>query len=248
MAPDRPALRTPDGVEWTYGELLTRSNQVAQVLVEDLGLVPGNRVLLRSPNNPWTVAAWLGVLKAGGIVVTTFSALRARDLTPIVEKTRPVVALVDHRFVDDVGRPRRRGPGPGRRPFGGDGGGRPGRRAAAKTGTSTNVATAADDVALFCPTSGTTGVPKICTHFHRDILSIDNTFGRHVLGLQPDDVVACSAPLAFTFGLGMLVVFPLRVGACALLTESTTPASCADLVADTGSPCWPPRRRRTGRS
>jgi acyl-CoA synthetase (AMP-forming)/AMP-acid ligase II len=86
---------------WTYGEL-RRANQVAHVLTEDLGLVPGNRVLLRSPNNPWTVAAWLGVLKAGGIVVTTMAALRARELAPIVEKTRPAVALVDHRFTEDV--------------------------------------------------------------------------------------------------------------------------------------------------
>ena len=99
---DAPALRTPDGVTWTYGELRRRSDQVAQVLVEDLGLVPGNRVLLRSPNNPWTVAAWLGVLKAGGVVVTTMAALRARELEPIVDHTRPVIALVDHRFCDDV--------------------------------------------------------------------------------------------------------------------------------------------------
>ena len=99
---DAPALRTPDGVIWTYGELRRRSDQVAQVLVEDLGLVTGNRVLLRSPNNPWTVAVWLGVLKAGGVVVTTMAALRARELGPIVERTRPVVALVDHRFADDV--------------------------------------------------------------------------------------------------------------------------------------------------
>ncbi len=100
--PDRPALRTPDGTVWTYGELRTRANQVARVLTEDLGLVPGNRVLLRAPNNPWTVAAWLGVLKAGGIAVTTFAALRTSELAPIVAKTRPAIALVDHRFTDDV--------------------------------------------------------------------------------------------------------------------------------------------------
>jgi 2-aminobenzoate-CoA ligase len=98
--PDRPALKTPDGAVWTYGELRTRANQIARVLTEDLGLVTGNRVLLRSPNNPWTVAAWLGVLKAGGIVVTTMAALRARELGPIVAKTRPSIALVDHRCTD----------------------------------------------------------------------------------------------------------------------------------------------------
>ncbi|HEX8866459.1 MAG TPA: AMP-binding protein, partial [Lentzea sp.] len=193
---DRPALRTPAGEVWSYGELLTRSNQVAQVLVDDLGLVPGQRVLLRSPNNPWTVAAWLGVLKAGGVVVTTMAALRTRELLPIVERTQPTIALVDNRFVEDA------------QPL-------PlevvayddlAARAEAKSGEFTAVDTAADDVALLAPTSGSTGTPKITVHFHRDILSIDNTFGRHVLRLNQDDLVACTAPFAFTFGLGMLVV------------------------------------------
>ncbi|NYD41125.1 AMP-binding protein [Nocardioides panaciterrulae] len=232
---DRPALRTPDGEVWTYGELRRRANQVAQVLVEDLGLVPGNRVLLRSPNNPWTVAAWLGVLKAGGIAATTFAALRARELGPIVAKTAPRFALVDHRCAADVEALRTTvAPGLEIVCFGGGGEADLVVRAAAKSGEFTNVETAADDVALFCPTSGSTGIPKITTHFHRDVLSIDNTFGKHVLRLEPDDLVACTAPFAFTFGLGMLVVFPLRAGACALLTEAATPAQMADVVAASG--------------
>ncbi|MFC5909354.1 AMP-binding protein [Streptacidiphilus monticola] len=235
LGPDRPALRTPAGEVWSYGELRLRANQVAQVLTEDLGLVPGNRVLLRSPNNPWTVAAWLGVLKAGGIVVTTMAALRARELAPVVEKTRPAVALVDHRFLDEVLAVR-----DGVAPdlvvvgYGGAADGDLSRRSAAKSGRFTAVDTAADDVALFGPTSGTTGVPKVTVHFHRDLLSIDNTFGRCTLRLRPDDLVACTAPLAFTFGLGMLVVFTLRAGACAFLTETATPAELAQLVADHG--------------
>ena len=233
--PDRPALRTPGGEVWTYGELSTRANQVAHVLVDDLGLVSGNRVLLRSPNNPWTVAAWLGVLKAGGIVVTTMAALRATELTPIVQKTRPAVALVDHRHVEDVQAVRDSvAPDLVVVPYGGDTADDLARRVEGHAGEFTASDTAADDVALFGPTSGTTGVPKITTHFHRDVLSIDNTFGRALLELTPDDVVACTAPLAFTFGLGMLVVFPLRAGACALLTESATPAQLADLVAEHG--------------
>ncbi|SMC80678.1 AMP-binding protein [Lentzea albidocapillata] len=225
FGPDRPALRTPAGETWSYGELLTRANQVAQVLTEELGLVPGQRVLLRSPNNPWTVAAWLGVLKAGGVVVTTMAALRTRELAPIVERTRPSIALVDQRFTEDV------------RDL-------PSLTvvdyddlqvlAATRSGQFTAVDTAADDVALLAPTSGSTGTPKITAHFHRDVLSIDNTFGRHVLRLTEDDVVACTAPFAFTFGLGMLVVFPLRAGACALLTEAATPAQVADLVQQHG--------------
>jgi 2-aminobenzoate-CoA ligase len=233
--PDRPALRTPDGTVWTYGELLTRANQIAHVLVDDLGLVSGNRVLLRSPNNPWTVAAWLGVLKAGGIVVTTMAALRATELGPIVAKTRPAVALVDHRFVEDVHAIRDTvAPDLTVVAYGGDAEDDLTRRILAKPSDFTAVDTAADDVALFGPTSGTTGVPKITTHFHRDILSIDNTFGRATLRLEPSDVVACTAPFAFTFGLGMLVVFTLRAGACALLTEAASPVQLADLIATHG--------------
>ncbi|MQS16998.1 AMP-binding protein [Streptomyces kaniharaensis] len=229
--PDLPALRTPDGETWSYGLLRCRANQVAQVLTEDLGLVPGQRVLLRSPNNPWAVAAWLGVLKAGGVAVTTMAALRARELAPIVERTRPSVALVDHRFTEEIETARNSSlPSMAVITHGGLGPDDLVARAAAKSGEFTNVPTAADDVALLGPTSGSTGVPKITMHFHRDVLSIDHTFGRPLLGLGPGDTVACSAPLAFTFGLGMLVVFPLRAGACALLTESATPPQLAELV------------------
>ena len=232
---DRIALRTPDGESWTYGRLRTRANQVAQVLTEDLGLLPGQRVMLRSPNNPWTVAAWLGVLKAGGVVVTTMAALRARELGPIVQRTQASIALVDHRFAEDVYAVRDAA-APALRvvEFGGTGPRDLVARAAAKSGEFADVPTAADDVALLGPTSGSTGVPKITMHFHRDLLSIDNTFGRHTLRLRRDDVVACSAPLAFTFGLGMLVVFPLRAGASALLTEAGTPRQLAQYVADLG--------------
>ena len=233
--PDRVALLTPAGERWTYGDLQRRANQVAQVLVEDLGLVPGNRVLLRSPNNPWTVACWLGVLKAGGVVVTMFAALRARELAPVIDKTRPTVALVDHRFAADVEEAcAGLDADVALVTFGGDDEGDLCARAERKSGEFDAVDTAADDVALFGPTSGSTGVPKITTHFHRDVLSIDNTFGAHVLRLRPDDVVACSAPFAFTFGLGMLVVFPLRAGAASLLTEAVPPAELADVVQQHG--------------
>ncbi len=233
--PDRPAVRTPDGVTWTYADLRARANQVARVLTEDLGLVPGSRVLLRSPNNPWTVAAWLGILKAGGIAVTTIAALRAREIAPIVGKAKPGIALVDHRFTADVEALRQTvAPDLVLVPFGGESEDDLVARAAAKAGVFSNVDTAADDVALFCPTSGSTGVPKLTAHFHRDILSIDGTFGKHALNLTPEDVTACTAPFAFTFGLGMLVVFPLRAGACALLTETATPSLLADIVAAHG--------------
>lgn len=235
FGPDRLALRTPEGEMWTYGELQLRADQVARVLSEDLGLVPGNRVLLRAPNTPWMVAAWLGTLKAGGIATTAFAALRARELEPLVARTRPVVALVDHRCAADLVTVRDAvAPDLVVVTMGADDADDLQHRAAAKPGGFTAVDTAGDDVALFCPTSGSTGIPKITTHFHRDVLSIDATFGVGVLRLAPDDVVACTAPFAFTFGLGMLVVFPLRVGACALLTDGVTPAQLADVVADHG--------------
>lgn len=235
LGADRPALRTPNGQIWTYGELRTKANQVAQVLTEDFGLIPGQRVVLRSPNNPWTVAAWLGVLKAGGIVVTTVPALRTREIAAIVERTRPSIALVDHRFVDNIRDPRDSAFSTLTVvEYGGNSVGDLTTRATNKSGVFASVQTSADDVALLGPTSGSTGVPKITMHFHRDILSVNNTFGCHVLKLAADDLVACSAPLAFTFGLGMLVIFPLRAGACALLTESANPSRLAEIVEQHG--------------
>ena len=236
--PDRLALLTPEVERWTYGELQHRANQIAQVLTEDFGVVPGNRVLLRSPNNPWTVACWLGVLKAGGVVVTTMFALRANEIEPLIRVTRPVVAISDHRFVDDLREAVVASHYDLRLvTFGGDRDDDLVRLAEAKSGEFTNVETASDDVALLGPTSGSTGVPKITMHFHRDILANADTFAKHVLKPTADDLFACTAPFAFTFGLGALVVFPLRVGAASLLIEKATPAQLADLVAQHGVTC-----------
>ena len=224
---DAPCLLTPDGVSWTYGTLLTKSNQIAQVLSEDLGLVAGNRVLLRGPNNPWLVACWLGVLKAGGVVVTTMHALRAAEIADVISLTQPSIAISDNRFVGElleasvenitiVS-------------YGSDDPADLITLSEAKSGVFENVATAADDVALLGPTSGTTGTPKITMHFHRDILANADTFALFILKPVPEDVFAGSPPLAFTFGLGGLVVFPLRFGASVLLTERTTPGELAEL-------------------
>jgi 2-aminobenzoate-CoA ligase len=236
LGADRPALRTPDGEVWSYGDLQRRANQVAQVLVEDLGVVPGNRVLLRAPNVPWVVACWFGALKAGAVVVTTMSALRAPEVGAIVKVCTPSVALVDHRFAGDLhAAAAETAPNLQVVQFGGGGDEDLVRRCEAKSGEFEAVETAADDVALLGPTSGTTGVPKVTMHFHRDIASIAETFGKHLVQLSPDDLVACTAPLAFTFGLGALVVFPLRVGACALLTERVTPAQLGQVVQEHGA-------------
>ncbi|MFD1212778.1 AMP-binding protein [Arthrobacter sp. GCM10027362] len=229
----RPALRTPDGTVWSYGELQRRANQVAQVLTEDLGVVPGNRVLLRGPNNPWLVAAWLGVLKAGAVVVTTMPVLRASEVAKICELTRPVVAISDHRFSADL--QDAVGGGTAVVTYGTHDAGDLTARCAAKNGIFEDVPTAADDVALLGPTSGTTGTPKITMHFHRDILANADTFARHILKPTAEDVFAGSPPLAFTFGLGGLVVFPLRFGASVLLTERATPVQLAEYAAAAGA-------------
>ncbi len=238
----RPALHAPGRASWTYGELLQRANQVAQVLVDDLGVVPGSRIMLRAPNNQWLVACWLGVLKAGAVVVTTVPALRSGEVQQLIDLTAPSVLLCDHRFAEDVP-PGGSAPGgtqeaPRSRPitvlFGGAGPADLLARCATKSGEFTDVMTAADDVALLGPTSGSTGVPKITMHFHRDVLANADTFARYLLTPVPDDIFAGSPPLAFTFGLGGLVVFPLRFGAAALLTEKTTPVELAQLSHDFG--------------
>ena len=213
---------------WTYADLLKRSNQVAQILVEDASLVPGNRVLLRGPNNPWLVASWLAVIKAGGVAVTTMPLLRAGELRTMAEMAELSLAICDHRFVEDL-----------------EGAAIPGLRvlvcggaaqdditslAEAKLAEFENVPTAADDVCMLAFTSGTTGKPKATMHFHRDVLAIADTFSRHVLQPTPDDLFAASPPLAFTFGLGQSVVFPLRARAAVYLLEQPSPLRLLEAV------------------
>ncbi len=176
--PDRPALRTPEGEVWTYGELQSRVAQLAHHLRDRCGVRPGQRVLLRSPNNPRLVTAWLAVLKVGGVVVTTMPVLRAGEVATLVERTRPSVALVDHRFVEDLDAALARTDQNVVRLL--MGGGSPDDvfvQCAGEPEEFEAVLLSSDDVALLCPTSGTTGVPKVTMHFHRDILAIDRTYG-----------------------------------------------------------------------
>jgi 2-aminobenzoate-CoA ligase len=225
LGADRTCLLT-DGERWTYGELLQRASQVARVLTEDLGLIPGQRVLLRGPNNPWLFACWFGVLKAGGVVVATMPLLRTGELTTLTRLTRPAILLCDHRFAAELAAAA---PGTPLLTFGGANDDL-NKRAAAKLGTFDNVDTAADDVAMLATTSGTTGVPKVTAHFHRDVLTIADTFSKHLVRPEPSDVFTGTPPIAFTFGLGASLVFPLRVGAASLLIERATPAELAQAV------------------
>lgn len=223
---DRPCLLTPDGERWSYADLLATSARIAHVLTGDLGLVPGNRVLLRGPNNPWLVACWFGILKAGGVVVATMPMLRHKELEQIGQIAAIDLTLCDARFLDELDG-LELGPVV---PYGGNGPDDLTQRVDGKPATFTDVQTANDDVALLAFTSGTTGRPKATVHFHRDVLAIADTFSRHVVKPTPDDVFAGTPPLAFTFGLGGEVVFPLRVGAATLLIEKATPAQLAEHI------------------
>jgi len=243
---DRPCLLPQDeaGQQWSYADLARTASQIAAVLTDDLGLVPGNRVLLRGPNNPWLVACWFGVLIAGGVVVATMPLLRSTELTTICDIAKVRLALCDDRFTDELLaadvpdlRMMSYHPAAPSAPASGAEAGAPGNLnelASRKPGGFTAIQTAADDVALIAFTSGTTGRPKAAMHFHRDVLAIADTFSKYVLKPTPDDVFTGTPPLAFTFGLGALLIFPIRAGARTLLIERATPAELADHIAARG--------------
>ncbi|HEY7176306.1 MAG TPA: AMP-binding protein, partial [Micromonosporaceae bacterium] len=226
---DRRAVVFPGG-SWTYGELRDRANRLANALVDDYGVVPGNRVLLRMPNNEWLVAAWFAVLKAGAVAVTTMPALRATELRTVHEIANVTVSLVDHRFMSDW---TDAGIGTGA-VVGGGGDDDLLIRLDSHKADFTAAETAADDVAVLAFTSGTTGRPKATMHFHRDMLAVCDTFSAHVLRPTQDDLFVGSPPIGFTFGLGALVLFPMRVGAAMLVLERATPDALARSVADYG--------------
>jgi 2-aminobenzoate-CoA ligase len=216
---DRPALLTDAG-PINYRELLARANRIANVIVA-AGVVPGNRVLLRGYNGVELFAAWLAVMKTGAIAVTTMPMLRAPELIAIVNKARPTLALCDHRLLKELQSAAAESQGLGTI-IGWRDGDLEGRMAEASD-RFTNADTASDDVCLLAFTSGTTGQPKACMHFHRDVLAMADVVARHLLRTAPGDVYAGSPPLGFTFGLGALLVFPLRFRAAAVPIEAPSP-------------------------
>ena len=218
----RPAIVTP-GETWTYRELLSQANRIAHLLVEDMGLVPGNRVLLRSPNNPMLAACWFATLKAGAVPVPTLPMLRATELVQVLRKAQISHALCDSRLREELEAARSQSPmlrcvGY----FCDAAAGSVECAARGKPVAFDNVNTAADDVALIAFTSGTTGVPKGTMHFHRDVIATCECFPRHIVGLRSGDLVAGSPSIAFTYGLGGLLHFPLYAGAATFLVEQHT--------------------------
>jgi len=228
----RIALRHATG-DWTYQRLHEESSRIARVLVDEFHVSPASRVLLRSANQPMLVACWLAVLKTGAVAVTTMPMLRARELQDIVAKADVDIAISDTALAKDLeqamtGRPRARIVCFNR--------GTPDERdleprAASMTPQFQAVKTAADAPAIIAFTSGTTGRSKAAVHTHRDLLATADTYGRHVLAIQPDDICLGSPPIAFTFGLGCLVLFPMRVGASTALIEQPTPPNLLEAAA-----------------
>ncbi|MDR6816314.1 2-aminobenzoate-CoA ligase [Neorhizobium sp. 2083] len=222
-----------NGRRRTYKELSDWTNRIARALTEDYGLKPGNRVLIRSANNPAMVACWLAATKAGAVVVNTMPMLRSGELAKIIDKAEISLALCDTRLMDELVACAKESRFL-KQVIGFDGTAnhdaeldraalnKPVRFEAVKTGR--------DDVALLGFTSGSTGVPKATMHFHRDILIIADAYAKEVLAVTPDDVFVGSPPLAFTFGLGGLAVFPLRFGAAATLLEQATPPKMIEII------------------
>ena len=211
---DRPMLRS-DRITLSYADTLARVNRISQVLVEDFKLAPGNRVLLRGGNSIGMALAWLGVVQAGLIAVATMPLLRAKELGEIIDKARPALALCDAALLEELQLAQSQSSilqtivpfnlmnAPGSLAV----------LSAQKDGHFTPCPVLADDIALMAFTSGTTGKPKAAVHTHRDVLAACEAWPRHILRAAPDDIVMGSPPLAFTFGLGGMLIFPMWAGA-----------------------------------
>ena len=229
---DRVAL-VGQGRSRTYAELADWTSRIARVLIEDYGVQPGNRILIRSANTPALVACWLGATKAGAVVVNTMPLLRKKELMQHLDKAEVSLALCDTRMLDELEAclPESKFL---KRIVGFDGSSsldaELDRAAAAKPSGPCWVETGRDDVALLGFTSGSTGVPKATMHFHRDLLMIADGYAREVLEVQPEDIFVGSPPLAFTFGLGGLAIFPLRFGASAVLLEKAAPPDLIRII------------------
>jgi 2-aminobenzoate-CoA ligase len=233
-APDALAFVNDHG-RWTYRLLDDFSGRIARLLVEEHGLAPGNRVLLRGPNGYTMLANWLAVLKAGGVVVATMPLLRPGEIATVIDRAEISHAIVDSRFIGDF-----RDATEQTRfvkhivKYDGDYGHGELETRTAGLDPLQRVDTGRDDPALIAFTSGTTGVPKGCVQFHRDVLAPCDTFAAHLIGMKPGDIALTSAPLAFTFGLGAGFLFPLRAGAACCTIEQPSPPAMLEAIAKHG--------------
>ncbi|MDQ6931776.1 MAG: AMP-binding protein [Candidatus Eremiobacteraeota bacterium] len=210
-------------VAWTYDQFAAKVAQIAHVLRDDMHVVPGNRVLLRSANNPMLAACWFAVIRAGAIAVTTMPLYRSGELAYMIEKAQVAFALCDVRLRDDLERSAAEHPLACVRYFNSDAPDAVEALMRDKPQEFQAVPTALEDVAMIAFTSGTTGKAKATMHFHRDVAAVCDCFPRFVLKASADDVFCGSPPLGFTFGLGGILLFPLRIGAASLLLEKAAP-------------------------
>ncbi|MBV9333542.1 MAG: AMP-binding protein [Candidatus Eremiobacteraeota bacterium] len=229
---DDRCIVLPSGGVWSYEAVLATANRIAHVLVDDLAIEPGNRVLLRAPNAPMLAACWFAVLKAGAIAVTTMPLYRAGELRFMMEKAQVKHALCDARLRDELDRACGEYGGVRVACFNGESGDRDSLEARMmhKSGDFANADTAAEAIAIIGFTSGTTGTPKATMHYHRDLLAICDTYAARVLKPHARDLFAGSPPLGFTFGLGGLLLFPLYAGAATLLLEKAGPSELLDAI------------------
>jgi len=232
---DRVCLRTAD-TTWTYADLLEKANRIANVLVHEMGLQPGNRVLLRSANNPMLAACWFAVVKAGGIVVTTMPLFRASELITTLDIGQITHALCDYRLADEMDKAAGQSSTLKELRYFHDDGPMGLEAAMAKASPHfDNVDTASNDTCIFGFTSGTTGIPKVTMHYHRDVMAICHCWPVYNLRPTADDVFIGSPPFAFTFGLGGLLLFPMSVGASAVLLERAGPEQLIDGITNMGA-------------
>lgn len=231
----RVCIRAP-GLVWTYAQLQDKANRIAQVLVQEMGLVPGNRVLLRAPNNAMMAACWFAVVKAGGITVATMPLLRAKELKSIIEIAQVTHALCDARLADELRGAAAQAPVLRHIKLFNDDTAQGLEAAMATSGAEfENARTAATDTCLLGFTSGTTGVPKATMHFQRDVMAACACWPPHMLRATADDIFIGSPPLAFTFGLGGLLLFPMAVGASVALLEKAAPPQLLEGIQDFGA-------------
>jgi 2-aminobenzoate-CoA ligase len=233
-APDALAIMNDHG-RWTYRDLDDFSGRIARLLIDEEGLIPGNRVLLRGPNGYTIFAAWLGVLKAGGVAVATMPLLRPGEIATVIERAHISHAIIDSRYIGDFRQAVDQTHSCRRIvKYDGDYGHGELERRTALLQPLPAVDTRRDDPALIAFTSGTTGVPKGCVQFHRDVLAPCDTFAKHLVEPKPGDVFMTSAPMAFTFGLGITLMFPLRFGGAAATIEQANPPAMLDAIAKFG--------------
>ena len=229
---DRLCIQAP-GLRWTYADLQQRANRIANVLVRDMGLVSGNRVLLRGPNNPMMAACWFAVMKAGAVAVATMPLLRAKELKHAITKCGISHALCDVRLAEELKLAAAQAPELQHIRYFNDATADGLEAAMAKqSAVFSNVDTAAADTCVLAFTSGTTGQPKATMQFHRDVMASCVCWPPHVLRATPDDVFTGTPPLAFTFGLGGLLLFPLSLGASTVLLEQGGPKDLVDAIAN----------------